>query len=254
MKIIFTIGLVFFIGSVMMAQGEIDKENKILLRNESSISFSLNTNGLGFGYRYGKHINAYKKWLFQSNFNYIKGDKEVKTRSYVNNYKSFTYGKLNSFYSIGLSTGIQKEVFSKIDKGGVAICYYYLGGISLGIQKPKLYEVSYEVGVTEVEDFETYYHKIQNYHAGYILGNSSYFDGIKDTKLIPGLSLESGVNFEFSSEDNYLNAIEVGGAINYFLEDVKIMYSSGNDYPQLFVSLFLRYRMGKIINARHIVD
>ncbi len=250
MKLIITISLVFVIQSFLFGQAELNNENKILLRHESSVSISLNSNGLGVGYRYGRHINAYKKWLFQSNINYIKHVKEIKSQSFIYNNKSFVYGKLNSFYTINFSTGLQKEIFSKFDKGGIAIRYFYLGGFSLGLLKPILYEVSYEVGVTEIEDFETYYNKMQNYHTGYILGNSSYFEGAKNTKVVPGFFIETGANFEFSSEDNYLNTVEAGVSINYFLEDIPIMYSSTGNYNQLFTTLFIRYRIGKIINGR----
>ena len=42
----------------MLAQGEIDEQRKILLRDERTFGLSLNSNGIGGDFKYAKRINA----------------------------------------------------------------------------------------------------------------------------------------------------------------------------------------------------
>ena len=242
--------ITFLSANIIFAQGEIDDSQKILIRNESTFGFSLNTNGFGGNYRYGNRTSGFKKNLFEVDFNYIKHTKEIKTSSYFYNNKSYVYGKMNSFYTFHLAYGRQNEIFSKFDKGGIAISYYFLVGTSIGILKPKLYEVTYEVGVTEIEDFATFYHKTKNYHTGFIMGNAPYFEGFKDTKIKPGIFVTAGTNFEFSKKDKYITAMEAGITLDLFTDDIPIMFTEDNNHNQAFVTLFIIYRIGKIIDGR----
>ena len=245
---------IFFVSLslTVFGQGEIDDRQKILLRNESSIAFSLNSNGIGGNYRYGKRITGYKKMLFQVDFNYLKHQKEIKTTSPINTTKSFVYGKLNSFFTLHLSVGRQKEIYSKFDKGGISINYFYQIGPSFGILKPKFYKVTYAYNTSDIEDFTTFVNKTQNYHVGYILGNAAFSEGLDDTKIKPGVFISAGTNFEFSKRDKYTNAIEAGINIDLFTDEIPIMYSADNDYQQVFLTLFLVYRIGKVIDGRSI--
>jgi len=232
-------------------QGEIDDGQKILIRNERSLAFSINSNGFGGNFRYGHRTSGFKKNLYQIDFCYIKHPKELKTTSpYVYSNKSFVYGKLNSFYSLRFTFGRQNEIYSKYDKGGVAINYFFQGGPVIGILKPRYFEVSYEPGKTEIEDFSTFYSKNQNYHIGFIMGYAPYLEGIENTKIKPGITASAGFNFEFSLNDKHLNAIESGISCDLYPDDIPLMFNEENDHSQLFLSLYLSYRFGKILDGR----
>jgi len=238
--------LLCFLSNLTFSQGEIDTTGKIFYRNEQTIGILLNSNGYGGSFRLAKHRGGYSKYLIDCDFNWIKHGKEIRTNSIYYEQKSYFYGKLNSFFTLRAGGGMQKEIFSKFDKGGIAIRYFYLIGPSLGILKPKYYEISYDNLYTYVvEDFETYYYNVNNNHAnGYIIGNASFLEGIDKTKFKAGAFLKAGFSFEYSNKDNMLNAIEVGGTLEAFPEKIPIMKTEENYW--LFPSFFLSYRFGKI--------
>ena len=244
----------FFTIPVVFAQGEIDDETKIIFRNERTVGFSLNSNGFGMGYRYGRYIDGFRKWLYQTEVNIVKHPKEIQSSSYLYN-KKFVFGKLNNIINLRLSFGYQKEVYSKGDKGGVAIRYFGFAGPTVSFLKPILYEVDYYNDEEQIEDFETYYEKnINSHYAGDIIGKSSFFDGIEKTKIKPGVHLSGGIGFEYASKDAIVNALELGVSIDAFAEDIPIMFSESGNYQQLFVNLFLTYRFGKILDDRAVVE
>lgn len=251
MKRLLLISLLVISSLPILAQGEIDAETKIIFRNERTVGFSLNSNGFGVGFRYGKFIDGYRKWLLQSDLNLVKHYKEIQSNSMFYN-KKFVYGKVNTLLNLRLAMGYQKELYSKNDKGGVAIRYFGFVGPTLAILKPMLYEVTYYMDENKVEDFVTFYEKNQQYHSGDIIGKSSFFDGAENTTIKPGIHLSGGLSFEYGTKDAFINALELGIAFDVFADDIPIMFSANNNYQQIFTTLFLTYRFGKVINARAI--
>ena len=59
---------------------------------------------------------------------YIKHPKEVKISASPYSYatsRRYVYGKTNLFVNLRPSIGFQREIFSKEDRGSIAIKYYY---------------------------------------------------------------------------------------------------------------------------------
>lgn len=251
MKQLLLISLLSIFSLPILAQGEIDTETKIIFRNERTVGFSLVSNGFSAGYRYGRFIDGYTKWLIQSDISIVKHPKEIQSNSLFYN-KKFVYGKLNSVFTVHLSMGYQKEIYSKNDKGGIAIRYFGLIGPTVAILKPILYEVSYSAQDEKIEDFETFYTENPQSHSKLIMGKTSFFEGAENSKIKPGIHLSGGLGFEYGTKDEYINLLELGLSLDMFADDIPIMFSASNNYQQLFLSLFLTYRFGKVINARAI--
>jgi len=91
------------------SQGEIDEQQKIMLRNEKSGIVYLTSNGIGAGYRYGKRITARNQTMYDFDLMNVKHAKELRVTSNFNYYSSrtFIFGKLNNFYEIKGSIGKQ---------------------------------------------------------------------------------------------------------------------------------------------------
>lgn len=235
--------------SVICAQGEIDNQDKIFYRNERSFRIGLNSNGYGIDYRYAKRINFTEKKLYEIHFDFIKHPKEQKIRN-SNYYPSFVYGKLNSVASLKFGLGFQKELFQKVDKGGISIKYFYSYGPSLALKKPIYYKV-----YPDVEDPTAVIQKLEDekfdsdeMHSVYdIVGRSSVFKGMNEIKVVPGGFAQFGFNFEYSKLDALIQAIEVGAGSELFLKRIDIM-AEDSKRRQLFLYLFVRYRFGKIID------
>ncbi len=239
-------------GGEILGQGEVQDESTIIFRNERSIGVSLNSSGYGASYRYGRFVSVDKKMLIQGGIDYIKDPKEIKSVSYLNQSKSFVYGKINSLYNFHVEYGIQKELFGKFDKEGLAIRYFITVGPAVAMLKPKMYEVIYPDGEESIEGFETFLEKnMINSHGGggTIIGNASFLEGIENSTFVPGVHLTLGASFDYSTSDELYNAFEAGIMLDGYIDNVPIMYSASDKSKQFFLTFFLTYRIGRILDA-----
>ena len=221
------------------SQGEIDNEQKIFFRNEKSWAIFLNTNGFGGNYRNGTRLNAFRKFIWEVEMNYVKHPKETKISNSYAQLNQYVYGKTHFAWEIRGGAGFQREIFRKIDKTGVAVRYFYDAGPSLMLLKPVYYQVVVGDNI-EDQKFDV------NHPPPNIVGRSSFFKGINEIKIDPGVYLKAGMSFEYSKQDVRLQALEFGAVASAFLNEVDIMASHNSRF--LF-SLFISFRWGRIISG-----
>lgn len=252
-KFFFLLAIILLAASSLYAQGELDEEDKIFYRNERSFAFLLNSNGFGGNFRYSKRLDAFKKSIYEFDFVNIKHPKEKKVRSISDpDFNSFVYGKRNSFFVLRTGFGAEHEAFKKQDRGGISIRYFYNGGASIGLEKPIYYVIWEDLD----GDGEYYYDPEELFtqrfdkalHTTQIRGSSSFFKGIDETKVIPGLFGKIGATFEFSSYDKMLTAIEAGIVIDAYWRKIEIMDIDNNQ--QFFFTMYVSYRFGRVLNAQ----
>ena len=243
-KYMLMIVLVFFLYLQFFAQGEIEEQHKFN-RSEHSGALYLNSNGFGLSFRFGKRLDGYRQRLIDIDASWIKHPKENRVSNPAFEEQGrFVFGKLNTFYTIKSYYGRQKEIFSKFDKGGIAIKYSYLIGINIGLAKPVYYEVLEEIPNDPYHQIVVIQKFNENIHTVYdIYGKASFFEGIDETKIKPGISLKFGLSFEYGEENRIINCIEVGSIIDLFFIDTQIM--AYNDSQFLFTGLYIAFRYGK---------
>ena len=237
--------LIVFVISSLNAQGELNEQQKVFFRNERSFGILLNTNGLGLSYRGAKRIDFRNKRILEIEAGSIKHPKEYKITNPYTTGGSFVFGKLNSTFFVRGGIGRQHELYKKADFGGIAIRYFYSAGPIFALYKPIYYRVLYPISLTEYmikeEKFSSAVALPQD-----IYGRSAFTKGINETKILPGLYVKGGFNFEYSKEDKVIHAIEVGAQINAFPKTIPIMATSDN--KAIYFSLFVSYRFGMIID------
>ena len=247
------------------AQGEIDLQPKVFYRNEWSLALMLNSNGWGINYRYGEHLNAADKRLFEVDFAYMKDPKERK--SYSNVYDAsgsrarYVEGKKNLAFDFRFGYGKQHEMFRKHDAGGVAIRYFYNFGPSIVLLKPIYYNAGEKFTVGQ-QTFIDPFPKPEKYDAEWIdkniliISRASFFKGFDNMRVVPGAYAKFGFNFEFGRQDRIIHALEAGLIGEGFIKKVEIMDFS---YPptgqskiaknqQVFLTIFISYRFGRIVD------
>jgi len=235
-------------------QGDIDTQEKILFQNERSISLSLNSNGFGAGYRFGKRKTYLNKTLFDIEIAYIRHPKEVKvttSSSYYPTSRRYVNGKTNIFINLRPSIGFQREIFPKDDKGSIAIKYYYGVGPSLGITKPiyysfNIYSTSGYYEYTRDEKYEFAQHPL---YPSDIAGRASFWKGFDELAVYPGLHANAGISFEYSSINQLINALDVSMVLDVFNKKIPIMYTPHNN--QIFLTLTVSYRFGWVVDKKY---
>ncbi|MBP5708179.1 MAG: hypothetical protein J6W61_00220 [Bacteroidales bacterium] len=242
--IAWVLSLIF--GNILLAQGEIDDQQKVFFRNEKSFSISLLSDDFILGYRYGRRINDLNKTLYEVDFGTLKHPKEYKVSSYWVN-TSFKFGKVNTAFYLRAGIGRQHEIFKKADLGGIAVRYFYVGVITLGMYKPIYYRPAEIIAVNDslfylsVGEGQKFNDDFYSYEDIYC--RDKFTKGLFETKFLPGVYGKIGLNFEYSITDKAIHALEVGGQMNVFPKKMPIM---AKDNKFIFPSLFISYRIGII--------
>jgi hypothetical protein len=229
------------ITSSIFAQGDIDDENKVLIRNEQTYYVALNSNGWSGGFSIGKMVNIYRKKLYSAEFSLIKDAKELKINPYHPEYNRFVYGKNNVFFNLRFSYGNLMNLYQKKDKAGVEVRWFYNIGPVIGILKPVYYVTN--TNPYQTEKFSSSLHTITS-----IYGGAPFMKGTGELSFVPGGFAKVGASFEFSKKDILVNALEGGVSLDIFAKNIDIMANDNNRF--YFLAIFVSYRFGKIINPR----
>lgn len=231
------------------AQGEIDKQGKIFYRNEKSAAILINSNGFGLNGRYAKRVDAARKILYDLDIVYYRHPKEVRVNNPLfsssnninTNYSNFVLGKQYLPIILKFGFGKQQEIFRKFDVGGISVRKFYTLGPAIAVLKPIYYNI--------YNDYDTIV-KVERFNRGspviYIAGRASILKGIDELKIIPGAFLKGGFCFEYSKKDQVLNALEIGGVLEGYVQELPIMGTKEN--YQILISLFISYRFGVIFD------
>jgi len=250
MKKVFILIFFLLIYRIVFSQGEV-QQTRMYNRDAKTFAILINSNGLGLNYRYGKRIDGYRKNLYGITLTTIKSSKETKTQNpyLTSSNKKFVFGKINSVINLQFSYGRQKELYGKFDKGGIAIRYFYGFGPTVTILKPIYYNIIdsiyYNISTgdlymaTSKKQFNTSVHQVSD-----IKSKASFFEGINETKFVPGLFLKLGLSIEYSNNDTRIRALEAGVSVNAFAQPIKIMATDENNWA--IISLFLAYRFGRV--------
>jgi hypothetical protein len=230
----------------LLAQGEIDEQMRVMLRDESTFAAFLNSNGFGGNYRHGYWRNARNQFILDADFAYVKHPKEYKTTlSYNYSTHRYVLGKQNLFWELKGTAGWQKELYRKIDRTGISVRMFYAGGFSVGFLKPIYYKVLTlsPVGVILDEEYLKYTPSI---HQETIGGRGPFFMGFNEIKVVPGLTGKTGFSFEYSQKDAIVHALEAAVSLTVYPKNINIMASETNNF--LFFNLIVGYRFGRIID------
>jgi hypothetical protein len=245
-NLLLTAVIILVTTTLCFGQGELDLQQKAFYRNERTFGVLLSTDGYGIGYREGKRIDFRNKRLYEIDLGILKHPREIRLQNPAfQTGSTFVFGKLNSVIFLRGGLGKQHELFTKEDLGGVAVRYFYSAGPDFIFYKPIYYKVLYPVSSTTYsireEKFQESIHSVYD-----IYSKASFTKGLKELGVVPGIYGKAGFNFEYSKQDKIIHAIELGSTLNIFPKKIPIMASADN--KSIFLSLFVSYRMGLIID------
>lgn len=245
-KIIYTILLLLIASGLVSAQGVINDQPKMLFSNEQTVGAFLNSNGIGLDYRFNKFLDVRNDRIYEISFDYVKHPKEYKSVVAYDFYtRRFVYGKENLFWELKGQIGNQHELYRKYDFSSISIKFSYSGGLAIGFQKPIYYEIltfnsSGQIIASEEKKFDPGVH-LYNYG-----GTASFTKGFDELKVIPGLTFNAGINFEYSEREPLIHALEAGIGFTVYPKNIRIMATEENRF-YLF-NMYVGYRFGNMID------
>ncbi|MFN4146275.1 MAG: hypothetical protein ACK4GN_10670 [Runella sp.] len=168
----------------------------------------------------------------------VRHPKEVAQTS--NTGARFTPGKQNYLFVLRPQYGREIVLSNRTADEGISINGIFAVGGSLGILKPYFIQFQSRPGniVTEAYD------PVRHADAGSILGAGSIFQGLGQSRIIPGVNSKVAFSFELSSFRNSLTGIEIGFLTEVFAKAPIIIPSAENRsfFTSAYVTLFFGNR------------
>ena len=212
-------------------------------RDSRSVVFALNTNGFATGFRFSKRKTGYSSKLIDIDLAWYTHSKEKRIPSLSNNQSKFVYGKLNQLLIARIGIGREKELYGKYSETGIAIRYYYTGGLNIGLLKPVYYEVWKDVGTSEAYVSTEKFNADEIYNSGQIYGSASFFKGFGEIDPVFGAFAKFAFSFDINKKYKMINALEMGVIMDLYYKPLPIMeYSTPQQYT---FTMFIAYRFGK---------
>lgn len=230
------------------------------IRSEFSFGFRLNTDGWSVfadkGYVRSEDRQSdyfYNVRLFQVEFGEKKHPKEIKRSNNLGSSygeekaKPFVFGKINNFYNLKLGYGARKMIAGKPEHGTVSIHWVYLGGLTVGIEKPYYVEA-----YVPQDNFGTLIQQTIKYSEEtkesfltrqYIIGSAGFGRGLNEVKVVPGIHAKTGLHFDFATSKKSKLAIETGVSAELYTRKIELM--ANQDAVPYFTSIYASFQFGK---------
>jgi hypothetical protein len=154
----------------------------------------------------------------------------------------YIYGKSNYLYAIRFQYGRDIILFKKASQQGVEIKSVFALGPTIGLVAP--YYVEYQLGqagqpsgITTTAQYDPKNVEMSSIN---ILGTGRLFQGIGDSKIVPGLNFKAALNFELGTIKSQVTGFEAGFLLDAYSKKIELMPESNNYsvFPTLFVTLF----------------
>ncbi len=212
----------------------------VLYRNDASVKAYVDTRGVGFLFRQGKHITAKSRSFYEIDIQSLKHPKEVKVAGTAESRKRFVYGKLNSVFLLRGSLGMQKVIFSKADNKAVEVRFSYSAGPTFAFAKPYYYQLpnSYK----NADAVEVRFNN-ESFTQDSVVGKGRFSTGLSETKIYPGINAKFNLSFEYANYTNLIRAIETGITVDFFPKGLPIM--ARNPAENLIITLHVGFVFGK---------
>ncbi len=229
----------FFLIIPFLSEGQLFDGEEYEYNSEWIWGINKNTNGGLIGgvmVRFSRHRGNDIYETYGLELSNVKHPSEV--RFVGQSGAGFTYGKSHHLYAIRLQYGREKLLFRKANQQGVQISAMASLGPTIGLQAP--YFLS--IGDGRYEQFGQIpgsnppaYPGPQNY-----LGPGKLFQGLGDSKIVPGMNSKASVLFEFGTYRSNVAGVEVGVMLEAFTEKIIIMPAQPNNsvYTSVFFTLF----------------
>lgn len=230
--------LVIFITFFLHAIGQ--EENLKSYTKSTSLGVHLYTFGWGFDFHQTFQASEKREHIFKLDIASLKNKNESRNPSIYRDQggKSYIYGKTNYCYNLGLTYGQQWNLIPKGTINHVSLKAGISGGLAFAILKPYYVEViNTRLSRIDVDQYSSAKYTIND-----IVGESDFFQGFDQLKLLPGLRLKIHSSLDLSHETFLVRCIYMGMQGDLYSQQPPIMDNVYN--PQFFFSLFLGFMIG----------
>jgi len=207
---------------------------------QSEFTWGINKNtsgGLigGFFFKKARKLNDNVLETFGLEIMNVKNPQEVRRTSSQGNL--FIYGKSNYLYAFRFQYGRDLILFKKAPQQGVEIKAVFAVGPTLGIVAPYYVQVN---GGNSIDTPLYMQYDPQKVNADQIDGTGRLFQGLADSKIVPGANFKAALNFELGTIKSQVTGFEAGFLLDAYTQTIVMVPTAKNYaiYPTLFISIF----------------
>lgn len=223
----------------------------IIYKTEWSLDVSLHTNGFFVGYNKAKIKNYHTSTYIHGDLGFIYHPKETRsTKPNNSGFKSFNaykFGKQNQLINLRIGRGVIKTLSEKARNKGIALGLRLEGGVTLGLLKPNYLKISDEQdGRFTIKDIKYSDNPAEFLNPNHILGASSFFKGIQEISLVPGMFARVAVRLDPGAFEKMVRCLEAGIQLDLYTKRPAILANHSN--PLSYINLYLNLQLGKRTN------
>lgn len=232
------------------------------IKHELSGGLRLNSNGWSLFLDRGKVKEPdrttdyhYDLLFWQLEFGEKKSPQEIRRSNTIGTTadaaKPFIYGKASNFYALKVGYGKRKLIAGKpelnndVERGVISVHWVYLGGVTVGLEKPYYIEAYVNNGgiaelksINYTDTTEVPFLDQQN-----IVGSSGFGKGLGETKIVPGIHVKTALHFDFATTKKSKMAVETGLNVEAYTRGIQMM-ATQKAVP-VFVNVYASFQIGK---------
>jgi hypothetical protein len=165
----------------------------------------------------------------------IKHPQETRKNAFNGNF--YVFGKTNYLYAIRGQYGRDLILFKKAPQQGVEVKAVFAGGPTVGLLSPYYVEYSNTLSGNGFSQFAPYTRDLKDKQ---ILGPGRIFQGLSESKIVPGLNFKAALNFELGTIKDQVTGFEAGFLLDVYAQKMEMMLDAKqySAYPTLFITLF----------------
>jgi hypothetical protein len=258
-KIILYIGCCFFVLHIQAQKSRKEKRearnekvNAVVKQEEEGLMVykkhhiyggTLNTDGYGIFFEKGIRQDRRKTSLIRIELAEKKHQKEDKlplSQNSLGQVNTLIPYKLNNFYQFRIGYGYQYMLGSKGNKNGVEVSAVGVGGLSIGLAKPFLYDFGDSTGKKVTTTWTEYENNTKLVD---IYGASGFSKGWNQLKIKPGAFLKAGLRFDYGRFNETVSAVDLGLFVEFYGSKIPQLYFQKE--KNLFFGAYLSMLIGK---------
>ena len=258
MKKLTILTALLLVATLAFSQTRLSNDAKGIIYNKEKV-FDARLYSFGWGFAtnaYFGNIRTYNKTTYYSvglglDLKHPKEGRkstDFSSTSANSGFRKYTYGKQNYAVALRGGYGFKRYYSEKAAKNGVGLAINVSGGATAALIVPYYLEI----GVSRTDQTKVVATK---YSAAteklfldpYVIrGKSSFFKGVGETKVIPGIYGQAGVHLDWGAFDEFVHAAEIGVQLDVFAKKLPILVeSTGVQNRPFFFNLYLSLQLGK---------
>lgn len=220
-----------------------EEEGVLVYKKHNIYGGVLNTDGIGVFFEKGIRQDKRKMSLLRFELaerKHIKEERTVSGANVLGQINTAVLYKLNNFYQFRVGYGYQYLLGSKGNKNGIEVSAVGIGGLTLGLLKPYLFDVGDVNGKNFRADWEQYDTTASIIN---LYGASGFTQGWNNLKIRPGAFLKAGLRFDYGRFNETVSAVDVGIFGEFFSSKIPQVYFIKQ--RQFFFGAYLGLLIGK---------